>query len=85
MKLKINSIMKKMYTNKPMIDTESLLEAAPSNTDSEKRVKVLEEKVRMLSEQLHKMATALELNSRQLRRQNTDINNVTTAIRNKSS
>ena len=72
-----------MYTNKPVIDTESLLESAPNNTDSEKRVKVLEEKVRMLSEQLHKMATALELNSRQLRRQNTDINNVTTAIRSK--
>jgi hypothetical protein len=81
MKLKINSIMKKMYTNKPMIDTESLLEAAPSNTDAEKRVKVLEEKVRMLSEQLHKMASALQLNSRQLRKQNTDIHNVTTVLR----
>ena len=77
--------MKKMYTNKPVIDTETLLESAPSNTDSEKRIKVLEEKVRMLSEQLHKMATALELNSRQLRRQNTDIHNVTTVIRNKLS
>ena len=73
--------MKKMYTNKPMIDTESLLEAAPSNTDAEKRVKVLEEKVRMLSEQLHKMASALQLNSRQLRKQNTDIHNVTTVLR----
>jgi septal ring factor EnvC (AmiA/AmiB activator) len=77
--------MKKMYTNKPMIDTESLLEAAPSNTDSEKRVKVLEEKVRMLSEQIHKIASTLSLNSRQIRKQNTDINNVTTAIRNKIS
>jgi hypothetical protein len=75
--------MKKMYTNKPVIDTETLLESAPSNTDSEKRIKVLEEKVRMLSEQLHKMATALELNSRQLRRQNTDIHNVTTVLRSK--
>jgi hypothetical protein len=80
MKLKINSIMKKMYTNKPMLDTESLLESTPSTTDSEKRVKVLEEKVRMLSEQLHKMATALELNSRQFRRATTDINNLTTAM-----
>lgn len=77
--------MKKMYTNKPMIDTESLLEAAPSNTDSEKRVKVLEEKVRMLSEQIHKIASTLSLNSRQIRKQNTDINNVTTAVRNKIS
>ena len=71
-----------MYTNKPMLDTESLLESTPSNTDSEKRVKVLEEKVRMLSEQLHKMATALELNRRQLRRQNTEIHNVTKVLRN---
>jgi hypothetical protein len=75
--------MKKMYTNKSVIETESLLESAPSNTDSEKRIKFLENKVSQLSEQLHKMATALELNSRQLRRQNTDIHNVTTVIRNK--
>jgi hypothetical protein len=83
MKLKINSIMKKMYTNKPILDTESLLESTPSTTDSEKRVKVLEDKVRTLSEQVHRMATALELNSRQLRRQNTDIQNVTTVLRSK--
>ena len=75
--------MKKMYTNKPILDTESLLESTPSTTDSEKRVKVLEDKVRTLSEQVHRMASALELNSRQLRRQNTDIQNVTTVLRSK--
>lgn len=75
--------MKKMYTTKPVLGTESLLESSPSNTDSEKRIKFLENKVSQLSEQLHKMATALELNSRQLRRQNTDIHNVSTVIRNK--
>jgi hypothetical protein len=75
--------MKKMYTNKPVLGTESLLESSPSNIDSEKRIKFLENKVSQLSEQLHKMATALELNSRQLRRQNTDIHNVSTVIRNK--
>jgi septal ring factor EnvC (AmiA/AmiB activator) len=85
MKLKINSIMKKMYTNKPILDTESLLESTPSTTDSEKRIKVLEEKVRMLSEQIHKIASTLSLNSRQIRKQNTDINNVTTAVRSKFS
>jgi hypothetical protein len=75
--------MKKMYTNKPVIDTESLLEPIPSNTDSEKRIKFLEDRVRGLTEQVHKMASALELNSRQLRKQNTDIHNVSTVIRNK--
>ncbi len=74
--------MKKMYTNKPVIDTESLLEPIPNNTDSEKKIKFLEDRVRALSEQVHRMASALELNSRQLRRQNTDIHNVTTVLRN---
>jgi hypothetical protein len=69
-----------MYTNIPDLETE-VVEFNQKELDSEKRIKVLEEKVRMLSEQLHKMATALELNSRQLRRQNTDINNVTTVLR----
>jgi hypothetical protein len=75
--------MKKMYTNKPVIDTESLLEPIPTNTDSEKRIKFLEDRVRGLTEQFHKLATALELNNRQLRRQNTDIHNVSTVVRNK--
>lgn len=70
-----------MYTNKPLIETE-IVEFDKKELDAEKRVKVLEEKVRLLSEQMHKMATALELNSRQLRRQNTDIHNVTTVLRN---
>ena len=72
--------MKKMYTNKPVIDTESLLEPIPNNMDSEKRIKFLEDKVRLLSEQLHTMASALQINSRQFRRTTTDINNLTTAI-----
>ncbi len=73
--------MKPMYTNKPLIEIE-IVEFDKKELDAEKRVKVLEEKVRLLSEQMHKMATALELNSRQLRRQNTDIHNVTTVLRN---
>ncbi len=72
--------MKPMYTNKPLIETE-IVEFDKKELDAEKRVKVLEEKVRMLSEQMHRMATALELNSRQLRRQNTDIHNVSTVLR----
>jgi chaperonin cofactor prefoldin len=76
--------MKKMYTNKPVIETE-IVEFDKKELDAEKRVKVLEEKVRMLSEQLHKLASALDLNSRKLRRQDTDISNITTAVRNKLS
>ncbi len=75
--------MKKMYSNKPIVDTESLLESIPNNMDSEKRIKKLEDTVRHLSEQVHKMASALQLNSRQIRRQNTDIHNVNTVLRNR--
>jgi septal ring factor EnvC (AmiA/AmiB activator) len=71
-----------MYTNKPVIETE-IIEFDKKELDAEKRIKVLEEKVRTLSEQVHKMASTLSLNSRQLRRQNTDIHNVTTVLRSK--
>lgn len=71
--------MKPMYTNKPVIETE-IVEFNQIDATSEKRIEKLENTVRHLSEQLHKMASALQLNSRQLRKQNTDIHNVTTAI-----
>lgn len=71
--------MKPMYTNKPVIETE-IVEFNQIDATSEKRIEKLENTVRHLSEQLHKMATALELNSRQFRRTTTDINNLTTAI-----
>jgi septal ring factor EnvC (AmiA/AmiB activator) len=73
-----------MYTNKPVIETE-IVEFDKKELDSEKRIKFLEDKVRTLSEQVHRMASTLSLNSRQIRKQNTDINNVTTAVRNKIS
>lgn len=73
-----------MYTNKPVIETE-IIEFDKKELDAEKRIKNLEDKVRVLSEQLHKLASTLNLNSRQIRRQNTDINNVTTAVRSKFS
>lgn len=75
--------MKKMYTNKPVIDAEISSEPIKEHTDSEKRIKQLEDRVRNLSEQVYKLASALELNSRQIRRQNTDIHNVTTVLRNR--
>ena len=73
--------LKKMYTNIPVVDTESLLVELPETTDTTKKIRHLEEKVRLLSEQVHQISSALALNSRQIRRQNTDIHNVTTVLR----
>lgn len=75
--------MKKMYTNKPIVVTESESNLTIiTEKDDKKRIKTLEDEVRQLKEQLHKMASALQLNSRQFRRTTTDINNLTTAIHN---
>jgi hypothetical protein len=71
-----------MYTNKPVIETD-VIEFDKKELDAEKRIKFLEDKVRTLSEQVNKMAAALALNSRQLRRQGNDIHNVSTVVRNK--
>ena len=76
--------MKKMYTNKPIVVTESESNLTIiTEKDDKKRIKTLEDEVRQLKEQLHKMASTLSLNSRQIRRQNTDIHNVTTVLRSK--
>jgi TolA-binding protein len=69
-----------MYTNQ--ITEHKEVTVQPN--DPEKRIKFLEDRVRHLSEQVNKMANLLALNSRQIRRQNTDIHNVTTVIRNKN-
>jgi predicted nucleic acid-binding Zn-ribbon protein len=73
--------MKKMYTS----NTEDSTVDANRTVilDDKKRIKNLEDTVRQLSEQVNKLASALAMNSRQIRRQNTDINNVTTAVRNR--
>jgi hypothetical protein len=71
-----------MYTNKPVIETD-VIEFDKKELDAEKRIKFLEDKVRTLSEHVNKMAAALALNSRQIRRQGTDIHNVSTVVRNK--
>jgi hypothetical protein len=72
--------MKKMYTNKPAADAENN-QPVIQEQDDKKQIKTLEENVRRLSEQVAKLTAAQQLNSRQIRRQNTDINNVITAIR----
>ena len=72
-----------MYSNKPVVET-GIVEFDQKELDAEKRIKNLEDKVRLLSEQIHKMASALQLNSRNLRRANTDITNITTVLRNRT-
>lgn len=71
-----------MYSNKPIVETE-IVEFDKTASNYDRRIEKLEDTVRHLSEQLHKMASALELNSRQIRRQNTDIHNVNTVLRNR--
>lgn len=79
----VNKNMKKpMYSNKPVIETDS--EPFKTTTQNyERRIDQLEDRVRQLSEQVHKLASALQLNSRQMRRANTDITNITTVLRNR--
>ena len=71
-----------MYIKEANIVTENN-QPIVREQDDKKRIKTLEDEVRQLKEQVHKMASALALNSRQIRRQNTDIHNVTTVLRSK--
>lgn len=71
-----------MYSNKPTVET-GIVEFDQKEIDTNKRIKNLEDKVRLLSEQVHKLASTLQLNSRQMRRANTDITNITTVLRNR--
>jgi len=76
--------MTKMYTNKPLVEQpETEVQLAHERDHDHKRIKQLESKVSQLAEQVAKITEALQLNSRQIRRANTDINNLTTVIRNR--
>jgi predicted nucleic acid-binding Zn-ribbon protein len=75
-------MLKKMYIKEASIVTENS-QPIVREQDDKKRIKTLEDEVRQLKEQIHKLSNAQQLSSRQIRRQNTDINNVTTAIRNR--
>lgn len=66
-----------MYTSKP----NEIVESTALPVTDEKKIKALEESVRRLSEQLAKITNAQQISNRQIRRQNTDIHNVTTALR----
>ena len=74
--------MKKMYTNKPILEDMEPVTLDPT-VPMEKRIATLEARVRQLTEQMSKLSEALNLNSRQLRRTNTDIDNLTTVVRNR--
>lgn len=73
--------MKKMYAAKTTTDTDDKVDADTKPVTDEKKIKALEESVRRLSEQLAKITNAQQISNRQIRRQNTDIHNVTTALR----
>lgn len=70
-----------MYTNKSDEVAESI--TYPNVTDDKKKIKYLEDTVRKLSEQVNRLASALQVSNRQIRRQNTDIHNVNTVLRSK--
>lgn len=72
-----------MYTNKSMVVVTENNQPVTHEQADKKRIKTLEDEVRQLKEQVHRMASALALNSRQIRRQNTDIHNVNTVLRNR--
>ena len=74
--------MTKMYTNKPLIEATEI-DSTTEHLANEKRIKFLEDRVRQLTEQMNRMAAAIELNGKQIRRQNTDIHNVNTVLRNR--
>lgn len=51
---------------------------------SDKRIDLLEAKIARLAEEIARIKLVLESNARATRRQNTDINNLTTVLRNKN-
>ena len=71
-----------MYINKSVTEGETS-QPVIQEQDDKKRIKTLEDEVRQLKEQVNRMASALALNNRQIRRQNTDIHNVNTVLRNR--
>lgn len=73
--------MKKMYAAKTTTNTDDKVDTDTKPVTDEKKIKALEESVRRLSEQLAKITNAQQISNRQIRRQNTDIHNVTTALR----
>jgi predicted nucleic acid-binding Zn-ribbon protein len=74
--------MKNMYTKKSPETTESN-QPVIKEQDDKKKIKTLEDEVRQLKEQVSRLTAAQALNSRQIRRQNTDVHNINTVLRNR--
>ena len=80
----VNNSMTKMYSNKPIVnDKDPEVKLDPTIANWNKRVEMLEAKVNQMAERQNQIIEALKLNSRQLRRANTDITNITTVLRNR--
>ena len=76
--------MKKMYTFNPVVDLdESNGQSTPADDDQEKRIKKLESKISQMAEQMNRLVESLGATRRNVRRQSTDIANLTTAFRNR--
>jgi hypothetical protein len=67
---------KNMYSSK----LTTILESIPKDLE-DKRIARLEERVRQLSEQVQLMAAEIALTDRKIRRQNTDIHNLSAVAR----
>ena len=74
--------MKKMY-KKPEVESEDPAVAPVMQTTEDKRIKSLESKVSQLNEEVTQLRALIRSIGRDTRRQTADINNITTAIRNK--
>jgi chaperonin cofactor prefoldin len=71
--------MKKMYSEQPKNDIR-----LPEKSDNlSSRVDILENKIMRMAEQMDKIATLLEVTRRNIRRNNTDVTNLTNSIRKK--
>ena len=65
--------MNKMYSSKD-VETEQPTTLTETSAN-DKRIKQLEDRVRHLTEQVHKMASMIELNTKQIRKHNTNTQN----------
>jgi len=62
-------------------DPDSPTIVTKEETDIEKRIDMLEHKISRIAEQMNRLSEFTQQNSRAVKRQNTDITNLTTAIR----
>lgn len=73
--------MKKMYTNKPVVNLTEMDVEDASSLDQNKRIEKLETKVRQLNEQLNRVISALALNSKAIRKNSNNIDSLASRTR----